>query len=429
MRHIVERCDLNTGDLIDGRYIVQKILGEGSFGKVYLVTNEMGQRYALKLLRLWDVPSEIRKPLVDRFEMEFKTGQIDCVNLVQSIDYGIISGNPYIVMEYCSGGDITSLIGTLSPRIPVVCQHILIGLHALHSMGKVHRDLKPENVLIKQTGEAALTDFGIAGDRNRRMTEKNIFGKPTQVFGTYAYMPPEQVNRSRGMATVLPTTDIFSFGVLAYQLLTDHLPFGELTDIAELPQYQKRGKQGDWDMYRLKQVPQAEQWIKVIAGCLRPKINERYQTAEEVLRNLPISYHIEVPVRQIYSPSQKGVSLRILDGHDYGKEISLSDLYHKDKRLVRIGRAVGNDLIVSENDSFYASRNHCTIENGGNESLWYIRDGQWDKDLCVWKPSTNGTYVNSRRIDANGLRLNPNDIITIGDVKIRIEFNFNTYST
>lgn len=74
------------------------------------------------------------------------------------------------------------------------------------------------------------------------MTERNIFGKPNQIFGTYAYMPPEQVNRARGEATVLPTTDIFSFGVLAFQLLTGSLPFGELTNHNELAMYQKRGK-------------------------------------------------------------------------------------------------------------------------------------------------------------------------------------------
>ena len=267
---IVERCDYNVGDCINGQYTVSKVLGEGSFGKVYKVTNHNGNNYALKILRLWEVPPEIRKALMDRFEMEFKTGQIECENLVKSLDFGLVGGNPYIVMEYCPNGDLVPYLGANRSENPLICQHILFGLQALHECGKVHRDLKPENVLFKDNGIAALTDFGIAGDRNKRMTERNIFGKPNQIFGTYAYMPPEQVNRARGQATVLPTTDIFSFGVLAFQLLTGDLPFGQLTNHNELALYQKRGKSGDWDYKKLSHIPNANQWYKLLQGCIHP---------------------------------------------------------------------------------------------------------------------------------------------------------------
>ena len=84
---VVDRCDFRPGAVVDNRYVVKKTLGEGSFGVVYLVEDSRGDKYALKLLRLWEVPSDIRKPLMDRFEMEFKTGQIDCENLVHSLDY------------------------------------------------------------------------------------------------------------------------------------------------------------------------------------------------------------------------------------------------------------------------------------------------------------------------------------------------------
>ena len=163
----VDRCDYNVGEYINNRYRVSQTLGEGSFGKVYRVTDSASKDYALKLLRLWEVPPEIRKPLMERFEMEFKTGQIDCDYLVRSLDYGTVGGNPYIVMEYCSGGDLTPYLGSGSSKIPLICQQILIGLHALHTRGKVHRDLKPENVLFRVTELAALTDFGIAGDRKQ----------------------------------------------------------------------------------------------------------------------------------------------------------------------------------------------------------------------------------------------------------------------
>ena len=83
----VDRCDYNVGEYINNRYRVSQTLGEGSFGKVYRVTDSASKDYALKLLRLWEVPPEIRKPLMERFEMEFKTGQIDCDYLVRSLDY------------------------------------------------------------------------------------------------------------------------------------------------------------------------------------------------------------------------------------------------------------------------------------------------------------------------------------------------------
>ena len=72
----VDRCDYNVGEYINNRYRVSQTFGEGSFGKVYRVTDSASKDYALKLLRLWEVPPEIRKPLMERFEMEFKTGQI-----------------------------------------------------------------------------------------------------------------------------------------------------------------------------------------------------------------------------------------------------------------------------------------------------------------------------------------------------------------
>ena len=92
---MVDRCDYKIGECIDNRYTVSKVLGEGSFGKVYRVKDYEGHDYALKLLRLWEVPPEIRKPLMARFEMEFRTGQIDCEYLVRSLDYGVVGGNPY----------------------------------------------------------------------------------------------------------------------------------------------------------------------------------------------------------------------------------------------------------------------------------------------------------------------------------------------
>ena len=144
---IPKRLDYTEGDVVLSRYRIVKALGDGAFGQVYKVSElHSNDIYALKLLRLWDVPSEIRQALIDRFDMEFKTGLISSRYLVHSYDYGFVDGNPYIIMEFCPGGDLASKVGRRDIDVVRVSNDILNGLNDLHSNGKVHRDLKPENV-------------------------------------------------------------------------------------------------------------------------------------------------------------------------------------------------------------------------------------------------------------------------------------------
>ena len=423
---VVERCELNIGERVGNRYVVEKVLGEGSFGKVYRVKDTDGTIYALKLLHLWDVTPDIRQPLMERFEMEFKTGQIDCEYLVQSVNYGKVGGNPYIVMEFCPGGDLTPFIGQNTHKTAEICQQILMGLRTLHLNGKVHRDLKPENVLFKANGVAALTDFGIAGDRNHRMTERNILGRPQQVFGTYAYMPPEQVNRQRGGVTVLPTTDIFSFGVMAFQLLTGKLPFGELTNHNELANYQKRGKNGDWSRHLLNGIENSNRWMQLLEGCLQANLKKRIQSVDDILRLLPDVSHPSVfkptPPVDTKNRNEAGTCLRVMQGEQYGTIYNLSDMLASGKRIITLGREVGNLIALKDDMSYYMSRYHCCIE-AHSSSGWILRDGQWNVQKKQWMESSNGTYVNSKQVSQLGHILETGDIISIGDIKIRFEIN------
>ncbi|MCS3051582.1 protein kinase [Parabacteroides johnsonii] len=187
---VVNRCDFTVGQYIGGLYRVDLVLGEGSFGKVFKVTGPGSQVYALKLLKLWEIVPELRKPLMDRFVMEFETGLIKSRFLVHSVGHGLECGNPFIVMDYCPKGNLTQYMERYSVDLVKVGREILCGLNDLHKSGKVHRDLKPENVLIKEDGTAALTDFGISGDRNKRMTERNILGaSPTDFRNLCLYAP------------------------------------------------------------------------------------------------------------------------------------------------------------------------------------------------------------------------------------------------
>lgn len=428
MAEVAQRCSFSIGDIIDGRFQVKKTLGEGSFGKVYAVQDHNGNTFALKLLKLWEVPSEIRQSLADRFDMEFETGRIDSDYLVHSISHGLVAGNPYIVMEYCPNGDLLSLSSSTNVDFSKAATHILCGLKALHNRGKVHRDLKPENVLVKRNGDFALTDFGISGDRNKRMTERNILGKPKQIFGTYAYMPPEQLKPNRD-ATVLPTTDIFSFGVMMFQLLTGDLPFGPLESERDLAQYMRRGKNGDWDRGLLGQSHAMRQWESLLEGCLTPNYQQRLQTADEVLRLVPQSQQarreIKEDIRDYQTRIINGVLLRIMQGEDYGRVYYLDNLLRGESSVLSMGRkddGVYNDIAILENDSSYISRKHCTLELDYELGTWIIRDGQWDRyDTGGWRRSTNGTYVNSKEVPVGGLPFSPGDIISVGDTKLRAE--------
>lgn len=422
---MVERCDFSIGQRIDNRYTVTKRLGEGAFGMVFKVTDESGRTYALKVLKLWEVHPDIRQQLADRFEMEYQTGQINSPYLVHSLGHGFIGGNPYILMEFCPNGDLSHAPSNTDWNL--VGQQVLLGLKALHQCGKVHRDLKPENVLIKQDGTAALTDFGISGDRNKRMTERNLLGKPQQIFGTYAYMPPEQVNPHRE-ATVLPTTDIFSFGVMMYQLLTGSLPFGGLNDENELVMYLKAGKEGRWNRSALTMSRYGTLFLPVIEGCLRPNFHNRLQSVDEVLAMLPPvemqhGYLQSEPLRQ---PSFiRGLMLRIMQGEEYGKTYDLSALGEQTGGLVTMGRqdtSIRNTIPIVERDSSYISRKHCTFEYEAASQQWFIRDGQWDQaSPNGWKTSLNGTYVNSKEVSSDGYFIQVGDIISIGDTKLRLE--------
>ena len=423
--HIVpQRHICKMGEVINSRYKVVAELGEGSFGHVYKVEDFAGVTYALKLLHLWDIPSDVRQPLIDRFEMEYRTGRIVSDYLVHSVDIGYLGGNPYIVMEFCNGGDLCKKLGDDGAQTAKYALDILRGLNDLHVNGKVHRDLKPENVLIKSNGIAALTDFGIAGDRNKRMTERNIFGRPYQIFGTYAYMPPEQVNRARGGSTVLPTTDIFSFGVILFQLITGKLPFGKLEDQNDLVRYQKRGKTGDWDKDALYQKPNGRLWEAVIEGCLHPDYKMRLQNVSAVMNLLP-KFGNQVttrPQQQFSARSVSGYALRVLQGVDHGKIYDLTQILRQNGRfLLTAGRGNDNLIQLTDYQVFYTSRNHFTIEVSQSYDRFVIRDGQWNNELRAWRNSSNGTYVNSTQITSFGQQLESGDIITAGEITMRFE--------
>ena len=430
---IAYRLDIKTGDLIDGKYTVIDRIGSGSYGDVYKVKDVRGNNYALKLLRLWEVSNELHDSLVAKFDQEYKTGKLTSEYLIHSLDFGVVKGNPYLLMEYCSPGDLSELIGKDLSQLPSFAHDILEGLHTLHSEGKVHRDLKPENVLIRNNGKAALTDFGVVGemDQSKRMSEVGWWKKrPKQVQGTPLYMAPEMADRVGGGVTYLPTVDIWSFGVMMFELLTGgSFPFGNIEKIEDLPTYQEKAKKGKWDTEKLRSVPNGNDWFYLIDRCLAPNYRERYQSALEVLQDMkPMIGNVNpIHKKERLSRNPNISKLIITQGDNLGTTYILSNFLNGHRRMLHVGRKPeDNDIVLPENNSTYVSRYHFTLEKSKDGSFWTIKDGQWIKSERAWVTSTNGTYLNATPVithsdGKDGLKVFTGDIITVGEYKIKVE--------
>lgn len=425
---IAYRLDIKSGDLIDGKYFVINRIGSGSFGDVYKVEDKAGNLYALKLLRLWEVAGDLHDTLVAKFNQEYRTGQLTSEYLIHSLDFGTVKGNPYLLMEYCESGDLSGWIGREPGKLPDFAHDILEGLHTLHSGGKVHRDLKPENVLIHDNGRAVLTDFGVVGemDQAKRMSEVGWWKKrPKQAQGTPLYMAPELADRVGGGITYLPTVDIWSFGVVMYELLTGgEYPFGNIESINELPVYLDNAKKGKWDKDRLMSAKCGNDWLHIIDRCLKPNYRERYQSALQVLQDMMPMMGKESDLYQRERQLQSPVISRLVITQGSGNLNVSYILKHYLKshgRMVRVGRGQNNEIVLHEGDNTYVSRQHFTLEISRDGDFWIIRDGQWRKSERHWVPSTNGTYINSTPVPTDGIRVFTGDIITAGEFKIKIE--------
>lgn len=432
MQEIFEKYEVphrflpENGDYVNEYKIIRE-LGEGAFGKVYLVEAPDGNKQALKLIKLWEIAFEKeRKAIIARFIREFEISTINSKYLVRSNNYGKILGNPYFVMEYCAGGSLEGWCGKFAthPFYEKITYHILKGLHELHIKGYVHRDIKPGNILLTAEGRAKLADFGIAGDKNSKLTVTNFFGRPNQIFGTWAYLAPEQENNKGGkiFKALNNLSDIFSFGVTMFELFTGELPFPPYQIVTQsgLVEYRTNVKTGNFKNLELKSHLIPAKWVKVISTCLQPDFQrERYKNVNEIA--LQLDYIIEtVSARSGVAPEQLGI--QITYGEELNRTYPLSVLLGKSTgSFLTIGRKddmIKNDIEIEELQSTYISRMHATLEKWESPACWRIRDGQCTKE--GWRPSVNGLYVNSRQVGAGGATIQEGDIITMGDTILRV---------
>ncbi len=211
------RENLRSDDLVDGRYRVVGRIGSGGMADVYCAEdNQLGRAVALKVLhRRFAADGEF----VERFRREASAAAgLQHPNVVQVFDRGSWDGTYYIAMEMLDGESLKALVkdGPLEPALAVdITIQLLRALRFAHRRGIIHRDIKPHNVLVDGERRVKVTDFGIARAGASDMTETGA------IMGTAAYLSPEQ---AQGHA-VAATSDLYSAGIVLYELLTGNPPF------------------------------------------------------------------------------------------------------------------------------------------------------------------------------------------------------------
>ncbi len=267
-----------TGDVLGDRYEILQLLGEGGMGAVYkAMDRELGRPVALKVIR----PELAANPsILARFKQELLLAhQVTHKNVIRIYDLGDADGVKFITMEFVEGEDLRSLIKEKTKfsaeEAVEIIQQVCRALEAAHGVGVIHRDLKPQNVMRDKSGRILVMDFGLA-----RTLDGDGMTQTGALVGTMEYMSPEQA-----LAKDLDQrSDLFTVGLILYELLTGVTPFRAESAVASLI---KRTSEraipvSDHD----GRIPRA--LSNIVSKCLERDPAQRYQNATELLHDLEI---------------------------------------------------------------------------------------------------------------------------------------------
>ncbi len=267
---------LQEGVLFGGRYEILGVLGQGGMGAVYKARDrELDRLIALKVIR----PELATDPaILQRFKQELILSRnVTHKNVVRIFDLGEAEGIRFISMEYVDGEDLRTLLrrqGKFSPQEAIaVVEQVCRALDAAHAEGVIHRDLKPQNIMRDQNGRIVVMDFGLA----RSLGESGMT-QTGAIVGTIEYMSPEQALGS----TLDQRSDIFSVGLIFFELLTGKAPYQADTAIASLMKRTREDAQSASDVDA--SVPKS--LSAIVSRCLEREPVNRYHSAVELLQQL-----------------------------------------------------------------------------------------------------------------------------------------------
>lgn len=259
-------------DKVGNFKIIEKI-GEGGMAVIYKAEQPALKR-SVVIKKLKDPNREI----IERFKKEaYVSASFSHENVLSIHDFIYIGRNYYLVMEYVDGKDLRTIIDYMAPVPPYIAALIIrgvaAGLEHTHSKGIIHRDIKPSNIIISRNGEVKLIDFGVAKDDTP--SKLTLTG---MIVGTPSYMSPEQANGD----TFTIQTDIYSLGVLLYELVTGRKPFSGDTN-TEIMMRIVRGKYPSPKKYN---HDLQRRIVNIIKKCMLKDTDKRYHTASELIRDL-----------------------------------------------------------------------------------------------------------------------------------------------
>lgn len=388
-RVVGNTLSFSPGEAFGERYQIIEEIGQGGMGTVFKARDkELDIVVALKMIK----PELSSKPdIVSRFKRELLLArEILHEHVIRIHDLGEVNGIKYISMNYIEGNSLDEILkstGKLTVEKSIdLTKQVCKALIAAHGKGIVHRDLKPQNIMIDKQGKAYVLDFGIArsldtgesDSENMRATQEGI------VLGTPHFMSPEQIQGEK----VDASTDIYSLGIIMYEMVTGQLPFNAKSPAALLHMHLSEKPEPP-----SKLNPQCPPKLeKIIQKCLEKQKKARYSVVEQVVQDLEQDKTIQIPPLKIKEEKKGrsgsrfmrfGVRLLFLLVFIYAA-ISVSSLITDSKFSVEI------EKLKAESETYY--KTYFPIQKEWLPGEWETKDANgWDIYMELFSPPAGET--------------------------------------